>query len=191
MQAGFIVLFWMIVWIVPVQAETIFLKNGDVIEGQIIERAKDYISVEVSGRRQKFTTGQILRIVEEGKSIFDATEMEKEREKAQARKKELIRRLLEAMNVPASLNRLFLRLSREAPEEAQAKIRQILKTDILLERIIPIYDKHYTESELEDLIEFYSSPIGKKHLSTTPTVMEETMKECMQYFKAQSANAEK
>jgi len=94
------------------------------------------------------------------------------------------------LNVPDSLNKLFLRLSNEAPEEAREEIVKLLKTDVILERIIPIYDTYYSEEELKSLIEFYSSPLGQKHLNTTPLIMEQTMRNCMEYFeeKARSSN---
>lgn len=39
-----------------------------------------------------------------------------------------------------------------------------------------IYMKHFTERELNHLIEFYESPLGKKSLSVLPQIMEESAK---------------
>ncbi len=41
--------------------------------------------------------------------------------------------------------------------------------------ILPIYDKYYTENDIDQLITFYNSPIGKKMIQTMPSVMQETM----------------
>lgn len=38
-----------------------------------------------------------------------------------------------------------------------------------------IYDKHYTEQELKELISFYQTPIGKKVVAVSPLIQSETM----------------
>jgi len=50
-----------------------------------------------------------------------------------------------------------------------------VSTDGMIELIVPIYDKYYTESDIDQLIVFYNSPIGKKMISTMPQVMQESM----------------
>jgi hypothetical protein len=42
------------------------------------------------------------------------------------------------------------------------------------ETIYPIYDKIYTEQELEDLVAFYSTPTGQKVLQTLPQLLVES-----------------
>ena len=45
-----------------------------------------------------------------------------------------------------------------------------------LERLImPIYDKYYTEAEVDQLITFDESPLGQKMLSSLPDIMSESM----------------
>lgn len=41
--------------------------------------------------------------------------------------------------------------------------------------ILPIYDKYYTETDIDQLIAFYNSPIGKKLIATMPQVMQESV----------------
>ena len=41
--------------------------------------------------------------------------------------------------------------------------------------MVPIYDKYYTEEEINQIIAFYNSPVGKKMISTMPLVMQESM----------------
>ena len=50
-----------------------------------------------------------------------------------------------------------------------------IKAEDITNMIIPIYDKHYTESDIDQLIAFYNSPIGKKMIATMPQVMHESM----------------
>lgn len=188
-----IILLFFFLWTAGIQfaeAEVIFLKSGKIIDGQITERTSHQVQLLVNGDTITYPMSQVFRIIKDGESIFEITDDEKERSQDYSEKKELIIRLLFALNVPDSLNKLFLRLSNEAPEEAREEIVKLLKTDVILERIIPIYDTYYSEEELKSLIEFYSSPLGQKHLNTTPLIMEQTMRNCMEYFeeKAHSSN---
>ncbi|MFV5693292.1 DUF2059 domain-containing protein [Flavobacterium sp. LT1R49] len=50
-----------------------------------------------------------------------------------------------------------------------------MNSDTLINLIIPIYDKYYTESEIMQLTEFYQSSLGKKVISTMPLVLQESM----------------
>jgi hypothetical protein len=40
--------------------------------------------------------------------------------------------------------------------------RQISAEGGLMDRVVPLYDKHYTHGEIRSLIQFYESPLGKK-----------------------------
>jgi len=48
-----------------------------------------------------------------------------------------------------------------------------LNSDELMDRLVPIYDKTFTEEELKGIIGFYETPTGRKLLEATPKVMEE------------------
>jgi uncharacterized protein len=47
--------------------------------------------------------------------------------------------------------------------------------DAMLNDMVPIYQRHFTKSEIEALTAFYSSPAGQKLLHETPAVTAETM----------------
>lgn len=53
--------------------------------------------------------------------------------------------------------------------------RKEIKAEDITNMIIPIYDKYYTETDIDQLIAFYNSPIGKKMIATMPQVMQESM----------------
>jgi hypothetical protein len=40
---------------------------------------------------------------------------------------------------------------------------------------VPIYDKYYTETDIDQLIEFYKSPVGKKMIEVQPQLTQESM----------------
>lgn len=45
----------------------------------------------------------------------------------------------------------------------------------LIDLMVPIYDKYYSENEIEELTVFYNSPIGKKTIDTLPKLTQESM----------------
>jgi hypothetical protein len=48
--------------------------------------------------------------------------------------------------------------------------------DEMLSDMIPVYQRHFTKSEIEALTAFYSSPAGQKFLHEMPAVTSETMR---------------
>jgi hypothetical protein len=44
----------------------------------------------------------------------------------------------------------------------------------LIELIIPIYAKHYTDAEIIQLLEFYQTPLGKKVIEKLPLISQES-----------------
>lgn len=52
--------------------------------------------------------------------------------------------------------------------------QQVTAEDIV-NLIIPIYDKYYTEKDVDQLILFYGSPIGKKTIEMMPVITKESM----------------
>jgi len=47
--------------------------------------------------------------------------------------------------------------------------------DEMLNDMIPIYQRHFTKSEIDGLTAFYSSPVGQKFLREMPAVTSESM----------------
>jgi hypothetical protein len=48
--------------------------------------------------------------------------------------------------------------------------------DEMLNDMIPVYQRHFTKSEIDALTTFYSSPVGQKFLHEMPAVTAETMR---------------
>jgi hypothetical protein len=63
-------------------------------------------------------------------------------------------------------------------EEIVGAFRTKLKTRFnpqeLTELMIPVYDKHMTREEIQELIEFYQTPLGQRVLKIMPAVMQES-----------------
>ena len=54
---------------------------------------------------------------------------------------------------------------------------KFLKTSIedMVAMMTPIYKKHFSLSDIEELIEFYDSPVGKKFVEKSPLIIQESM----------------
>lgn len=63
----------------------------------------------------------------------------------------------------------------QVPEEFWTGFARKVKTDDLMEMLVPIYDRHLTHTEVTSLIEFFQSPVGKKLVSVQPEIMKESM----------------
>ncbi|MBY0267675.1 MAG: DUF2059 domain-containing protein [Burkholderiales bacterium] len=54
----------------------------------------------------------------------------------------------------------------------------------LVEVMIHLYDKYYTEADVMALLAFYSSPVGRKTIAALPTLSQESMQAGMAWSKA-------
>lgn len=113
-----------------------------------------------------------------------------------------IKRLLEVMNseqiseamlnsmVPVLKQRINSRIKENSAKEKIDKMMDDF-TDAMMEEmkelsrklndveLVNIYDKHFTHGEIQDLIEFYESPTGKKILEKNPEITKELMSSMM------------
>ncbi len=53
--------------------------------------------------------------------------------------------------------------------------RQVSAEGGLMDRVVPLYDKHYTQNEIRKLIQFYETPLGKKVSALRPQIAKEGM----------------
>jgi hypothetical protein len=51
----------------------------------------------------------------------------------------------------------------------------------LIEMLVPVYKKHFTEQDLKDAIELFKTPIGKKISEKSPVIAQESMQASMQW----------
>jgi len=64
--------------------------------------------------------------------------------------------------------------AKDIPSRFWDELLKEIDTQAFLELVIPIYDKHLSEDDLEALIAFYQTPSGKKLISVLPQIMAET-----------------
>jgi uncharacterized protein len=63
--------------------------------------------------------------------------------------------------------------------------------DAMLSEMVPIYQKHFTKSDIDALVAFYGSPTGQKFLREMPAVTAETMRAVYPKLQAQMEGATK
>jgi hypothetical protein len=45
----------------------------------------------------------------------------------------------------------------------------------VLDLYVPIYQKHFTKAEVDEIVRFYHTPVGQKAIKVMPTVLQESM----------------
>lgn len=63
----------------------------------------------------------------------------------------------------------------DAPDEFWQGISAEMNIGELIESIIPVYQKHLTEADIQSILQFYATPAGKKLISSQPLIMQESM----------------
>lgn len=72
----------------------------------------------------------------------------------------------------------------DIPQDVWAELSaELSKTslDDLVTILAPIYQKHLTKDDVNKIIEFYQTPVGKKYASKTPMIMQESMQAGQQW----------
>ena len=60
-------------------------------------------------------------------------------------------------------------------QEFTVEFKRQASPDELMKAILPIYDKHFTHQEIQQLIAFYQSPLGRKISTTLPEIQRESV----------------
>lgn len=97
-----------------------------------------------------------------------------------AKKRESIRTLLEltgmAKVADQMIGQMFDSFSKNVPSvppEVWDRMKKKMKADDLIELLTPVYDKYYTQEDLDGMIAFYRTPLGQKVVRTLPDVSRE------------------
>lgn len=105
-----------------------------------------------------------------------------------------VERLLRAMDMERTLDAVFDQAAqmaegmaaqagvrprnREAFDRYMKRVNEVLREEAswaqLKEPMVQVYAKHYTEAEVQGLIAFYESPLGRSMVAKTPAVMQDS-----------------
>ncbi len=93
-----------------------------------------------------------------------------------------IRELIEVTNTrqiaEKMLDQIFAAYEKiipEVPKEVWPKFRAQMKTSDFVDLVVPIYAKHFTRGDIEGLISFYKSPLGRKVSEKQGVIAQECM----------------
>lgn len=80
-----------------------------------------------------------------------------------------------AIQIIDQMSASFKQMTPNIPVEFWDEFMSELDKEELIELIIPIYEEHFSESDIKELIQFYNSPIGKKLVSELPAISRQAM----------------
>ncbi len=169
-------------------AETIYLKDGSVVSGEILQRGSYFVTVQVGKIPKKYFNDQIDRIEQESKDSSVIVNLDPAQNPDVAGSKvKLIESLLRVNGTQASMEATVAEVINNAPEDRKEEFRQMFDLSNFFSEMVPVYDKYFSENDLRELIQFYESPVGKKFLSVAPAIMKESMEKSVDYFQRKVA----
>jgi hypothetical protein len=189
-------------------AEIIVLKDYTVINAKIVEQDDKQIKVNENGKTLTYEVDQIKSIdgkpfgslVKEPGADPETPKSEPTKDKIQETnagksadvkplsKTETIKKFIDIFGTRESMTQNFERMLLTIPLDKSQEIRKILNVDEVINNIIPLYDKHFTQEELDSYVAFFSSPQGQKFLKTLPIIMRESVDVNVEYFKSKIPN---
>jgi hypothetical protein len=101
---------------------------------------------------------------------------------AETAKPDSIRLLMEksgskdlGLQVMKQLIPMLKQLAPDAPDSFWREVMQEIDMDEMVNLLIPIYQKHLNEQDIQDIINFYDTQAGKKLIRSTPYITQESM----------------
>ncbi len=189
-------------------AATIDLSDGSSVQGDIIKQDKKSVQINVDGVTMTYYSDEIKDIdgqpfassAQAAPAAVAQPEMAPQPEPAapvaqsetpdeqgtgDTDKRALILKFIDVFGTRQALtnnfNLMIQQIEKEKPDEAQ-KIRQRVKVDEIIDRLLPIYDRNFTSDDLRAFIAFYGSPEGRKLINTIPELMKESVQESVKYM---------
>jgi hypothetical protein len=108
-------------------------------------------------------------------AMLDAVSKQQERELPKSIAQSVARDRNLTPEEQAALEERLRQSSLRATRRMNEVFRQINYLQLFADIAAPIFDKHFTESELKDWIAFYKSPVGRKSVELMPVMMAEMM----------------
>ena len=178
-----------------VNADTINFKDGRSISGKILEKTDQSVKIDLNGLTMTYFADEIKDV--DGQALGVAPTVvpvvkaptpvnipatvnigSDSNPEDPVKKRVLILKFIDVFGtrraMTQSLEGLLSALATQRSEDAQ-KIRQKFRVDEVIEKLIPLYDKHFTSDDLKAYIDFYSSPQGQKLLLSIGVIMKESI----------------
>jgi hypothetical protein len=170
-------------------AATVNLTNGSSVQGNIIKEDSKSLQVVVEGVTMTYYADEIKDVDGQALGALAAVDPVSETTSVpgtiDGEKRALILKFIDVFGTRQALTNNFelmiKEIEKEKPDEAQ-KIRDRVKVDEIIERLLPIYDRNFTSEDLKSFIAFYGSAEGQKLISTIPELMKESVMESVKYM---------
>jgi uncharacterized protein len=171
-----------------VNAATIHLKNGKAVTGTILEQNDKNVKVSVDGTTMTYYADEVQDI--DGVALAQAPKAQPLTGVIQpvasvpGAKRDLILKFIEVFGTKDAMakNLEAMMQSLPADDPQSQKIKNNIKVDEIIEQLIPLYDKQFSEADLKGFIDFYSSPQGRKLVQSIPEIMRGSVEVSAKYF---------
>lgn len=195
------VLIVMVLVSIKVQAEIIILKDGRMINTKVIEQDEKKIKIiDEDGEAVSYDKDEIqsvngtpfvpaeqasndVKLSGSGSEGTEAVPAIQEPVRSGLSKRALIRKFIDVIGTRESMTKNFDRMVATLPPDKAQEVRKILNVDEVIENILPLYDKYYTQDDLELYVAFFGSERGQKFLKALPLIMQESVDVNIEYFK--------
>ena len=108
---------------------------------------------------------------------------------AETPKQKKIKELFQVMDLQAATNEMSemilndtnsMKLSKNQKAAMQKEMQSMM--DYVLNKQAELYDRHFTEQEIDDILNFYKTPAGKKIIEETPKITKELFTDLMENY---------
>lgn len=108
---------------------------------------------------------------------------------AETPKQKKIKELFQVMDIQAATNEMSemilndtdsMKLSKNQKAAMQKEMQSMM--DYVLNKQAELYDRHFTEQEIDDILNFYKTPAGKKVIEETPKITKELFTDLMENY---------
>lgn len=90
-------------------------------------------------------------------------------------KRDLVIKLMMATDMYSTLDFSINSIVAAMPEEIRPSLRKAIKTDELMRRVIPVYERHLSKETIQALLDFYHTEPGNAWLLAQDAIMKDTM----------------
>ncbi|MEI6437498.1 MAG: DUF2059 domain-containing protein [Candidatus Omnitrophota bacterium] len=187
-------------------AETIYLKSGATATGKIVQKTDASVVIDIGGASVTYYKDEIDRIDDAAPaapaaavpapaapvavapavpaSVAAAVATDQPAGTISPSKHDLIMKFVDVFGTRASMKANFEQMMSSLSPEESAKLRGAFNVDDIIEQLVPLYDKYFTEADLTAFVNFYGSADGKKLVSTIPQIMRGSVEVSAKYFES-------
>jgi len=100
---------------------------------------------------------------------------------AHASKQDKIRALLALTGSDKTGENILAGLRAQLPAPQFEAMARVFKPAELTEKLVAIFDRHYSEAEIDGQLAFYKTPLGKRMIAEGPAITAESVKASQDY----------